>query len=229
MNLRLLNLLPILVFTCQNLSSQINFTEKFKEDHLAIEQWKVEEFQDWFDAFGVCFMECKMPAVFGTVEKKYFVYSGNLSKKKANYKINTITIRHARSKWTVVASKPDKPNRSNDSTYVWRLRKFPEEIRTLKVLKDTIGITEFEEIWVNEEYIEQEEKREWYPVVCPDLIDAYLVAQLQKVLSKMGYNTGADSENLNDRIRGALINFQYDHKLPTGKLDFKTMEYLGLY
>jgi len=69
---------------------------------------------------------------------------------------------------------------------------------------------------------------EWREVLCAEKLTGYTIREIQSALKARGYDPGPVDNQMGDKTRDALMQFQKDNKLPTGNLDFDTLNALGI-
>lgn len=69
---------------------------------------------------------------------------------------------------------------------------------------------------------------EWRPILCETNTKPALISELQHTLQGKGYNPGVIDGVLGPDTMSAVVSYQNDNKLPSGKLTIQTLKSLGI-
>ncbi len=70
--------------------------------------------------------------------------------------------------------------------------------------------------------------QEWKEVLCEPKITDTKIADIQKALTREGYDAGPIDNQMGGKTKQALVKFQQDKGLPVGNLNMETLKALGV-
>ncbi len=191
-------------------------------------QTKISKKQ-FVDENGDCWQDCLMPAIYEDEITTYHIYTGDASTEAVDLEEVEIEIKASKTEW--VKKKADRNCLSADPNdcLVWCLVEVPAETETITVLKDINQSSNYEikEI-VKKKLIKKGGYVEKQKVICDDQVSPLLVLNIQNLLAEKKYETGPPTEKINTLLKAGLNNYQKDHNLPIGLLNFQTLDNLGV-
>ena len=131
-------------------------------------------------------------------------------------------------KW--VKKKADKNCRSRDPNdcLVWCLEKTPEETVSYYTVIDTTINKEFEYLNLIADNIEPSYVNEWRRVVCADRMNR-VIDEVQFYLLDYGFDISTPlTGKMDEETKTALWQFQKDHNLPIGSLNYETLSFMDI-
>ncbi len=129
---------------------------------------------------------------------------------------------------TWVKKKADRdchPSAPNDCL-VWSLvEQEPEEVIINRYLTDTSDTDDYDMKYVYIDVLVERGFSEWYTVLCPEQVTKELTSE---ILYAFGLLDSDSNPVLDSQAKKLLFQFQKNHGLPIGNLDFETLELLGI-
>lgn len=182
---------------------------------------------------GTCYAKCLIQSnsIFEEYEETYPIYIGD-NPDSFKFEIIEIITSEAKTEW--IKKRADRNCLSDDPNdcQVWCLVETPPIIIEIEVLGDTAQTKDFiyETFLIEEETVLDDARTEWRRVVCETNVNPELIEDLQEALRNRGYydNNNSLTSMISSELKAALKNFQRKNGLPTGQLDFETLEALDL-
>ncbi len=102
--------------------------------------------------------------------------------------------------------------------------------RTIKIIlvTDPVNFPNYKHVFIDYKIINNLNKKQLRPVLCPDKIDNTLIAELNARLIDLGFLSKATRTKYLPEIRDALIEFQKANHLPWGFVDQQTLDNLDI-
>lgn len=175
-----------------------------------------------------CYAECLVSFEDVTIVSKdsYNVYLGNESDEKVSTEIKSIILQESTTKWEKRKADRNCLSSNPDDCVVWCLVEVPEIRKEIRILVDTSQSNQFENKKIEHQVFGQ--RKEWIEVMCKTDITKSLLSRLQIILNENGYYYGDTTKIVDKEILSSLKRFQKDFDLPIGKLDFETLDVLGI-
>ncbi|MEZ4910964.1 MAG: hypothetical protein R2774_08885 [Saprospiraceae bacterium] len=173
-----------------------------------------------------CYAMCLIPQRNYVEVKEFVIYIGDETKEYVDITPYKIIIQEGGMKWEKKLEKNCVGN--PDDCLVWCKVNIPEISRDVKILNDTIQSKNFEILKIEyprtvaEHYASTK-------VVCQPDVTPELLHKIQLKLRAIGYiSREKNVDQLDKKLSSDIGSFQIDNLLPSGCLNFETLEALGI-
>ncbi len=178
-----------------------------------------------------CFAKCVIQTYYETIIENIAIYTGD-SLTAPFIDRQSISLVEAGHIWE---RKPTEsycvPTHKKDCM-VWNLNQIEEKVEIFMVVPDTTLTKDFEIKTIERKVVIKEGGySEWRTVICEEYASNKLFNYVKKNLKSKGYFK-IKYENewdvfMSANLKSSLINYQMDHELPMGYLDYETLYHLG--
>jgi hypothetical protein len=163
-----------------------------------------------------------------------YVFTGDAEEEKVDLVKVERVLGEASTKWEKKPADKNCLSPNPNDCLVWCLVEVPAQRDLYYVLTDTSQTSNYQRKVMEGDFMLSDGTRatgylQQIEVICPDLVDAAFIAQLQAALRKAGYESGSDLIKITKKLQRVLETYQADHDLPVGLLDVQTLMALGIW
>jgi hypothetical protein len=154
------------------------------------------------------------------------VYTGNI--KSENIEVVKIVTSLASTKWIKKRADRNCLSSNPDDCLVWCLEEVPETIKKIECVKDT-SLTKdfkFKSFTVQKRIAPAYSGTEWREILCKNKYSKEIMQDICAKLSALNYKVENDTNEVNERMKAAITQYQKDKGLPIGELNLETLRAL---
>ena len=174
---------------------------------------------------GSCYAKAMAPDNHITETTSLSIYTGDTSDTDTNVESRTIILSPYSQKWVKKKANGNCQSKNPDDCLVWCLVEVPQVEETVDVVIDTTLTADYEikEFTKIIEYNEGETI--WTEVVCESNLRPVLDQVSTRLVELMYLPAPTDSK---DEVLSALKSYQLENRVPSGSLNFETLDLLGI-